>query len=160
MYDLCSHFCGCFLTTHISFSLCCALQQKEYTFISANFTTEFWESVFRLTIWLHKGQSIFSLGLNRSGLGLIIFHKLSLRTHHNHYCNKSLQTLLFGGKSYYSKFYAFFSNHLTTKFKEVLKKAIGKKSNLFFFLLLDHGSSSSPSSSSSWSLERLQNQFL
>ena len=95
-----------------------------------------------------------------SGLGLIIFHKLSLKTHHNYYCNKSLQTLPFGGKSYYSKLYAFFSNHLTTKFKKVLKKAIGKKSNLFFFLLLDHGSSSSPSSSSSWSLERLKNQFL
>ena len=140
MYDFCSHFCGCFLTTHISFSLCCALQQKEYTFISANFTTEFWESVFRLTIWLHKGQSIFSLGLNRSGLGLIIFHKLSLRTHQNYYCNKSLQTLLLGGKSYFSRLYAFFFNHLTTKSKKVLKMLLVKNltSFSFSFLTMDH----------------------
>ena len=39
-------FCGCCLTMHISFSLCCTLQ-KNYL----------------LSVWSHKGPRIFSLGL-------------------------------------------------------------------------------------------------
>ena len=49
--------------------------------------------VSRLTVWLRKGPSIFNLGLlvyffliwtHSSGLGLMIFHKVSPRTHHNY----------------------------------------------------------------------------
>ena len=46
------------------------------------------ESVFRLTVWLHKERPrdlFFELGLNGSGLGLMIFHKLSPRTDHTLY---------------------------------------------------------------------------
>ena len=52
------------------------------------------ESVFRLTVWLLKdpGTRVFELGLNGSGLGLMIFHKMSPRTHHRLlFLRKSLQ---------------------------------------------------------------------
>ena len=40
-------------------------------------------------MWLHKhpGTSVFELGLNGSRLRLLIFHKISPRTHHT-ICNK------------------------------------------------------------------------
>ena len=46
---------------------------------------------FRLTVWLHThpGTSVFELGLNSSRPRLLIFHKISPRTHHT-ICNKSL----------------------------------------------------------------------
>ena len=46
---------------------------------------------FRLTVWLHThpGTRVFELGLNGSRLRLLIFHKISPRTHHT-ICNKSL----------------------------------------------------------------------
>ena len=50
------------------------------------------ESLFRLTVLLHKVPSIFNFGLvfflklelTGSRLGLMIFHKMSPRTHHNY----------------------------------------------------------------------------
>ena len=44
---------------------------------------------FRLTVWLHThpGTSVFELGLNSSRPRLLIFHKISPRTHHT-ICNK------------------------------------------------------------------------
>ena len=80
LYDFCGGSCGCCLTVHISFSLCCAWQWKEYVliiicyliFISVNCNTEFLESEFRLTMWLHKERPrdlFFELGLNGSELG-------------------------------------------------------------------------------------------
>ena len=42
-------------------------------------------SVFWLIVWLHKdpGTRVFELGLNSSELRLVIFHKMSLKSHHN-----------------------------------------------------------------------------
>ena len=41
-----------------------------------------------LTVWLHKGPSMnpcfFQLGLISYGQGLMIFHKVNPRTHHNY----------------------------------------------------------------------------
>ena len=55
-------------------------------FISVNCNAEFWESPLRATVWLHEdpGTHVFELGLNGFGLGLMIFHKMSPRTHHNY----------------------------------------------------------------------------
>ena len=54
------------------------------------------ESVFRLAMWFRKDQGtrVFELGLNGSGLRLLIFHKMSPRTHHNYlqqnHCTRSV----------------------------------------------------------------------
>ena len=66
---------------YISFSLCCALKYNDYILISVYCNTDFWSA------WLHKGPSIlsfgivfFKLGLVGSGIGLIIFRKMSPKT--------------------------------------------------------------------------------
>ena len=61
----------------MSFSLCCALQSKEYIITSLHCNTEFWDSLF------------FELRLNGSGLGHIFFHKMSPRTRHKLFVAKS-----------------------------------------------------------------------
>ena len=45
-------------------------------FIPVNCNKEFWS--------LSSTCCFFELGLNGSGLGLMIFHKMSPRTHHNY----------------------------------------------------------------------------
>ena len=40
--DFCGCSFGCCLTTHLSLTLCCAVQQKEYIFISVICKTEVW----------------------------------------------------------------------------------------------------------------------
>ena len=69
---------GCCLTTHISFSLVVLTIEGVYRVL---------ESVFRLTVWLHNDPEThnFELGLNGSGLVLMIFLKMCPRSHHN-YC--------------------------------------------------------------------------
>ena len=56
--------------------------QFQYTVIKSL------ESVSRFTVWLHKGPGItpcfFQLGLIGSGMGLMIFHRMSPKTHHNY----------------------------------------------------------------------------
>ena len=41
-YNFCGSCYGCCLTMHISFSLCCALKQKDYILISVYSNTECW----------------------------------------------------------------------------------------------------------------------
>ena len=41
---------------------------------------KFWSQ----TAWLNEGPSFFNLGLIGSGLGLMTFHKMSPKTHHNY----------------------------------------------------------------------------
>ena len=67
--------CGCCLTTLISFSLCCALQWKEYIFISVYCNTEF-VICLQINFAVTKDpvtHCFFKLGLDVSGLGRVIF---------------------------------------------------------------------------------------
>ena len=78
--DFCGCSSGCCLTTHISFnSLVVLTIEGVYRVL---------ESVFRVTVGFHKDQETewnSELGLNSSGLVLMIFLKMSLRTHHNYH---------------------------------------------------------------------------
>ena len=66
---------------HVSFSLCCAFNKRSIIiFISVNCDMKFWSQ----TAWLNEGPSFFNLGLIGSGLGLMTFHKMSPKTHHNY----------------------------------------------------------------------------
>ena len=79
--NFCGSYYGCCLTMHVSFSLFCALNQKDYILISVYCSKECRSLSSDCFAWLHKGPSIFSFGLVfflmrliSSRLGLMIFH--------------------------------------------------------------------------------------
>ena len=75
---------------HISFRLCCALNRRTIFLLNR----EFWSLSSHKLSGDRKAQafsisdSFFffnsTVGLNGSGLGLMIFHKMSPRAHHNY----------------------------------------------------------------------------